>query len=91
MALQSLSHAMLLAPQNPFYVLQFAETAYTSNDVPLAAKMFLNVIDMCDTLDKDPSTNRVCLRAWWGISLVSRCLFRLRVHIFISKYTLVLP
>ena len=71
MALQALSHAMLLSPQNPFYVLQFAETAYTSNDVPLATKMFLNVIDMSDVSPKDDSTNRACLRAWWGISLVS--------------------
>jgi ER membrane protein complex subunit 2 len=34
---QSLSH-VLLTPQNPFYVLQYAETVYTANDVPLAMK-----------------------------------------------------
>jgi len=39
-ALQSLSHVLLLTPQNPFYVLQAAETAYTAQDIPLAMKFF---------------------------------------------------
>jgi len=45
-ALQALSHVLLLAPQNPFYVLQAAETAYTAEDIPLAIRFFLMTIDM---------------------------------------------
>lgn len=48
LSLQALSHALLLAPQNPFYALQFAETAYTAGDIPLALKTFLMVVDMSD-------------------------------------------
>ncbi|KAK1229919.1 Inositol phosphatase SIW14 [Marasmius sp. AFHP31] len=47
-ALASLSHTLLLAPQNPFYTLQFAETAYTANDVPLAFKMFSVCIEIAE-------------------------------------------
>ncbi|KAL0579429.1 Inositol phosphatase SIW14 [Marasmius crinis-equi] len=47
-ALSSLSHTLLLAPQNPFYTLQFAETAYTANDIPLAFKMFSVCIEIAE-------------------------------------------
>ena len=74
-ALQSLSHALLLAPQNPFYFLQFAETAHSAGDVPLALKMFLIVVDMCDrdlpTAAKDAVPTGLAVRAWWGVKLVS--------------------
>ena len=67
-ALQSLSHALLLAPQNPFYFLQFAETALSAGDVPLALKMFLIVVDMCDrdlpTAAKDAVPTGLAVRAW---------------------------
>ena len=36
-ALQSLSHALLLSPQIPTYFLQYAETAYLAEDIPLGA------------------------------------------------------
>ncbi len=45
-ALQSLSHVLVLTPQNPFYVLQAGETAYTAQDIPLAMRFFLMVIEM---------------------------------------------
>ena len=72
-ALQSLSHALLLNAQNPFTYLQFAETAYTAGDIPLALKMFLVVIDMNesdipDASDSPPSG--ISIRAWWGTKLV---------------------
>jgi len=70
-ALQALSHALLLAPQNPFVFLQFAETAYTSGDVPLALKMFLVVIDMND-VDALSAPGGISTRAWWGIKLVRK-------------------
>lgn len=69
-ALQALSHALLLAPQNPFTFLQFAETAYTSGDVPLAFKMFLCVIDMDDHDEILSVPGGICTRAWWGVKLV---------------------
>ncbi|KIY49762.1 tetratricopeptide repeat domain 35 [Fistulina hepatica ATCC 64428] len=79
-ALQALTHVLLLAPQNPFYFLQFAETAYTVNDVPLAFKMFLVVVDMCETDPLAPAGSSrvptdvagITTRAWWGVKLCSK-------------------
>jgi len=71
-ALQALSHALLLTPQNPFTFLQFAETAYTSGDIPLALKMFLVVIDMNEVEDEDAIPLGISVRAWWGTKLCSR-------------------
>lgn len=74
-ALQSLTHALLISPQNPFTHLQFAETAYTANDIPLALKMFLLVIDM-DSNDHEMKTNDppmgIQIRAWMGIKQCTR-------------------
>ena len=74
-ALQALSHALLLSPQNPSYFLQYAETAYLAEDVPLALKTFLHVVDMTDDDDGDlpPSDSiptGITLRAWFGVKLV---------------------
>ncbi|KAJ7594248.1 hypothetical protein C8J56DRAFT_926280 [Mycena floridula] len=72
-ALQSLSHALILAPQNPFYVQQFAETAYTANDVHLALKMFLLAVEMSEKegIPEEPSEG-LSVRAWWGVKLCCR-------------------
>jgi len=69
LALQALSHALLLSPQNPFTFLQFAETAYSSVDVPLALKMFLVVIDMSEE-EVNAIPLGISIRAWWGTKLV---------------------
>jgi hypothetical protein len=70
-ALQALSHALLLAPQNPFTALQFAETAYTAGDLPLSLKMFLVVVDMGERdLPKDEPPIAFNIRAWLGVKLV---------------------
>lgn len=72
--MQALSHVLLLAPQNPFHVLQFAETAYTAGDLPLSLKMFLLVVDMCERDLPSPAQEAphgLSVRAWWGIKLVS--------------------
>ncbi|GAA5973081.1 hypothetical protein JCM21900_002373, partial [Sporobolomyces salmonicolor] len=45
-ALSALSHPLLLHPQNPFLLLQHAETAYTAGDIPLAYKELLRVVEM---------------------------------------------
>ncbi|KAF9653693.1 TPR-like protein [Thelephora ganbajun] len=73
-ALQALSHALLLAPQNPFYVLEFAEIAYASGDMPLAVKMFLVTVDMTDDEDAPITSYQmdVTLRAWYGVKLSLR-------------------
>jgi ER membrane protein complex subunit 2 len=68
-SLQALSHVLLLAPQNPFHVLHFAETAYTANDVPLAIRYFLRAIELCDADNRG-----VARRAWFGVRLVSNLL-----------------
>lgn len=70
-SLQALSHALLLSPQNPFTFLQFAETAYTSGDLPLALKMYLVAIEMNDSEDADAIPLGISVRAWWGAKLVS--------------------
>ncbi|KAF8062197.1 hypothetical protein FPV67DRAFT_260421 [Lyophyllum atratum] len=72
-ALQALSHALLLAPQNPFTFLQFAETAYTAGDLPLALKMFLIVVEMGerDISEDDPPVG-INIRAWLGLKLCAR-------------------
>jgi tetratricopeptide (TPR) repeat protein len=77
-ALQSLSHVLLLTPQNPFYVLQAAETAYTAGDIPLSIRMFLMAVDMTDADDSvalaDSTPTGITVRAWYGVKLVSSLL-----------------
>lgn len=67
LSLQALAHVLLLASQNPFYVVRFAETAYTAGDTPLALKTFLRVIDMDES---DFPEGNAAKRAWWGVKLV---------------------
>jgi ER membrane protein complex subunit 2 len=70
-ALEALSHALVLAPQNPFTFLQFAETAYTAGDVPLALKMFLVVVEMSERdQEKDQPPTGFTIRAWMGVKQV---------------------
>ena len=57
---------MLIAPQNPFYVLQAAETAYTDGDVPLAIKFFLRTVELTED-----AKGGVARRAWFGVKSVS--------------------
>ncbi|KAF9029501.1 TPR-like protein [Hymenopellis radicata] len=74
-ALQALSHVLLLAPQNPFHTLRFAETAFTANDIPLALKMSLIVVDMTETDVTGPHETAaagISIRAWWGVKLCAR-------------------
>ncbi|KAH9000545.1 TPR-like protein [Lactarius hatsudake] len=68
-ALQALSHVLLLAPQNPFYVLQAAETAYTAEDIPLAIRFFLMTIDMIGDDEISPPPTGITVRAWYGVEL----------------------
>ena len=64
----------MLTPQNPFYVLQAGETAYTAQDIPLAMRFFLMVIEMTGD-DNDgavlPAPTGITTRAWYGVELVS--------------------
>ncbi|KAL4076756.1 hypothetical protein V8B97DRAFT_2016059 [Scleroderma yunnanense] len=75
-SLKSLSHTLLLSPQNPIYVLQSAETAYTAGDLPLALKMFLMVVDMTDGDDSESLAEStplgITVRAWYGVKLCTR-------------------
>ncbi|KAG1795016.1 uncharacterized protein HD556DRAFT_1236102 [Suillus plorans] len=74
-----LSHVLLLTPQNPFYVLQATETAYTSEDFSLAIKMFLTVVDMTNTDDSEQLLQEstplgITVRAWFGMKLCTHWL-----------------
>lgn len=55
---------MLIAPQNPFHALRFAETAYTAGDVPLALRYFLMVVEMSE------DDSGIISRGWFGVKLV---------------------
>ncbi|KAF8465878.1 TPR-like protein [Russula ochroleuca] len=71
-ALQSLSHVLVLTPQNPFYVLQAGETAYSAQDIPLAMKFFLMAIEMAGDDNDDatpPPPTGITMRAWYGVEL----------------------
>lgn len=74
-ALESMQHTMLLAPQNPFYVLQTAETAYTVGDIALSIKLFMTVVDMTtsdeDEKVEDSVPDGITLRAWFGVKQAS--------------------
>ncbi|EIW79724.1 TPR-like protein [Coniophora puteana RWD-64-598 SS2] len=87
-SLQALSHVIVLAPQNPFYLLQAAETAYTAGDVPLSIRMFLMVVDMSDGDDNEPLAEStplgITVRAWYGVKLCSRRLIRDPEHASVS-------
>ena len=64
----------MLTPQNPFYVLQAAETAYTAQDIPLAMRFFLMATEMTDDHDgaaPPPPPTGITIRAWYGVELVS--------------------
>lgn len=67
---------VLLAPQNPFYLLQAGETAYTAGDVQLALKYYLGVLDML-SLDSVSQEGCLAIRAWYGIKLVNCLLISL--------------
>ena len=75
-------HVLLLAPQNPFYVLQAAETAYTVGDLALSIKMFLMVVDMTDGDDSESLVEStplgITVRAWYGVKLVGIMTYYLR-------------
>lgn len=89
LALQALSHVLILAPQNPFHFLHFAETAYLAGDIPLAIKMYLVAVDMTDDDEGDiPPADSIpaglALRAWFGVKLV-RISFTLVIYLELRK------
>ena len=72
-SLASLSHTLILAPQNPLHYLRHAETAYTLGDLPLAFKSYLLCLSLTERV-KDGSEGQgkgLAVRAWWGVKLVS--------------------
>ncbi|GAA5859303.1 hypothetical protein JCM1840_004553 [Sporobolomyces johnsonii] len=73
-SLSALSHPLLLHPQNPFLLLQHAETAYTAGDIPLAYKEFLRVVEM-STDEGEQGLKGAARRAAMGAKL---CIPRLR-------------
>ncbi|KAH9043615.1 hypothetical protein EDB84DRAFT_1249780, partial [Lactarius hengduanensis] len=56
-------------PQNPFYVLQAAEIAYTAEDIPLAIRFFLVAIDMVVDDEESPPPTGIAGRIWHGVEL----------------------
>jgi len=74
-ALQALSHAMVISPQNPFYVLQFAELAADNEEIVLALKMHLRAIEMVEGDEEEGfrhDADEVAHRAWLGVQMCTR-------------------
>jgi len=61
-------------------VLHAAETAYTAGDIPLAAKLYLMVVDMTDADQGDSPIDSVpdgiTIRAWYGLKQCTRRILR---------------
>ena len=57
-------------------MLEFAEIAYASGDIPLAIKTFLIAVDMTDDEDAPITSYQtdVTLRAWYGVKSVRHML-----------------
>jgi ER membrane protein complex subunit 2 len=72
----ALEELILLAPSNTFFVLQYAEVLATMDDLPLAYKQYLRVLEMCGTeaLEADsqhPNRQGPWARALWGLKSVT--------------------
>ena len=65
-SLSALGDLLLLQPQNPFYTLRYAETAYTLQDLELAYHYYLKTLELCGM-----SMDGAGRRAAFGIKLVS--------------------
>ena len=68
-ALSALGDLILLQPQNPHFVLHYAETAYTVGDLELAYRMFLRVIELSGK--NGIIKGGIARRAALGVKLVS--------------------
>lgn len=72
-SLSALSDLLLLAPQNAFYVLRFAETAYTLEDFELAYRYYLRAVELAGP--RGIQASGVGRRAALGIKLVRHLSF----------------
>ncbi|BGO91364.1 hypothetical protein NBRC10512_007104 [Rhodotorula toruloides] len=80
-ALTALSHAVILAPHDPWVALKFAETAYTAGEVHMAWKEYLRVIEMSTEEGDEVPLKGAARRAAMGAKLNGRevqCIPRLR-------------
>lgn len=68
-SLSALGDLLLLQPQNPFFILRYAETAYTLGDLELAYRMFLRVLEVSGK--GGIGKGGVARRAAIGVKLVS--------------------
>ena len=69
---------MAISPQNPFYVLQFAETSVTNGETGMGLKMYLRCLEMMEddegvhkVKDAKVAPKGIERRAWIGVKLVS--------------------
>jgi hypothetical protein len=73
-AQQAIAHAMVLAPQNPFYVMLGAQNAWDSGEVGLSLRQWLRASEMLeedlDIRDTKELTNGAATRCWFGVKLV---------------------
>ncbi|BGO99909.1 Inositol phosphatase SIW14 [Rhodotorula toruloides] len=70
-ALTALSHAVILAPHDPWVALKFAETAYTAGEVHMAWKEYLRVVEMSTEEGDEVPLKGAARRAAMGAKLVS--------------------
>ncbi|GAA6006604.1 tetratricopeptide repeat protein [Rhodotorula paludigena] len=74
-ALSALAHALVLAPNDPWVALKYAETVYTAGDVHTAWKEFCRVVEMSTEEGDATPLQGAARRAAMGAKL---CLPRLR-------------
>lgn len=65
-ALFAIEECMLLQPINPFYILKYAETQYTTGDITQSYKSYLRLVELQSTWP----------RAWLGLKMVSFFIFQ---------------
>jgi len=75
-AVFALEELVLLAPQNSFYLLKYAETLYTAGDVAHAYKIYLRILELGEgnlAPDSGHKMDRVkgpWVRTLWGLKMV---------------------
>lgn len=65
-ALFAIEECLLMQPINPFFVLKYAETQYTSGDIHEAYKSYLRVVELQDSFP----------RAWLGLKMCCKKLLK---------------
>ncbi|WFD21547.1 TPR-like protein [Malassezia equina] len=93
-AVFALEELVLLAPQNSFYLLKYAETLYTAGDMVHAYKIYLRILELGEgnldpcTGHKMDSVKGPWVRTLWGLKMDSGVTSVERVDALVTKLLL---